>query len=298
MRYATASAFRTALETRLLARAREAGVSIVRLRKTVVFDRLLARLLVVAPGRWHLKGALALDFRLGPGTRATKDMDLGRDDDEAATTADFRAAAAADLGDWFVFAIERSGALDQLADGAAVRYQVTATLAGRLFERVTVDVGFGTAPPAPDALRGPDLLVFADIAPLTIPTLPLDRHVAEKLHAYTRDYGDDRQNTRVKDLVDLVLIQATARFEATSLRAALEATFAARGLQPLPATLPPAPEAWEAPYRTQAREVGLSPDVATGVQAVAMFLNPLLADQIEERARWNPATRRWESVSP
>lgn len=228
MRYATASAFRIALETRLLARARESNVSIVRLRKTVVFERLLARLLVVAPGRWHLKGALALDFRRGPGTRATKDMDLGRDDDEAASTADFRAAESADLGDWFVFAIARSGALDRIADGAAVRYQVTATLAGRPFERVTVDIGFGGSPPAPDALRGPDLLAFADIAPLTIPALPLERHVAEKLHAYTRDYGGDRQNTRVKDLVDLVLIQAMATFEAASLRAALEATFAAR----------------------------------------------------------------------
>ena len=131
MRYATASAFRTALETRLLARARETGMSIVRLRKTVVFERLLARLLVVAPGRWHLRGALALDFRLEPGTRATKDMDLGRAVDEAATTTNFPAAAGLDLDDWFVFAVARTGALDQLADGAAVRYQVTATLAGR-----------------------------------------------------------------------------------------------------------------------------------------------------------------------
>lgn len=51
MRYATANAFRTALETRLPARARESGVSVVRLRKTVVFDRLIARLLIVAPRR-------------------------------------------------------------------------------------------------------------------------------------------------------------------------------------------------------------------------------------------------------
>jgi len=297
VRYTTAGAFRIALETRLLARARESGVSIVRLRKTVVFDRLLARLLVVAPDRWHLKGALALDFRLGPGTRATKDMDLGRADDEAASTADFRAAAAADLGDWFVFAVARTGALDQLADGAAVRYQVTATLAGRPFERVTVDVGFGGAPPKPDTLRGPDLLSFADIAPLIIPTLPLERHVAEKLHAYTRDYGNDRQNTRVKDLVDLALIGALATFEAGSLRAALEATFAVRGLQPLPAALPP-PPAWGAPYRILAREVGLPLDVTDGFRAVAAFLDPLLAGELDGRARWDAATGAWGSSLP
>ncbi len=298
MKYATANAFRTALETRLLARARATGVSVIRLRKVVVFDRLLARLLVVAPGRWHLKGALALDFRLGPGTRATKDMDLGRADDEPTSTADFRAAEAADLGDWFVFAIARTGALDQLADGSAVRYQVTATLAGRPFERVTVDIGFAGSPPAPDALRGPDLLAFANIAPLTLPALPLERHVAEKLHAYTREYGGDRQNTRVKDLVDLVLIGAAASFEAERLQAALEATFAGSGLQPLPAALPPPPIAWAGPYRALAREVGMPPDIAVGFRAVAAFLDPLLAGQMDERARWDAAAGTWGSGSP
>ena len=59
MRYATAAALRQALETRLLALSRSQGSSLVRLRKEVVFDRLLARLLVTAPGRWVLKGGLA-----------------------------------------------------------------------------------------------------------------------------------------------------------------------------------------------------------------------------------------------
>lgn len=78
MRYANSVAFRAALEQRLLNRSRETGESLVRLRKTVVFERLLARLVVVAPNRWVLKGALALDFRLGARARTTKDMDLAR----------------------------------------------------------------------------------------------------------------------------------------------------------------------------------------------------------------------------
>ena len=51
MRYATAGAFRTALEQRLLAIARQRGVPLVRLRKLVAFERLLARLMAVAPDR-------------------------------------------------------------------------------------------------------------------------------------------------------------------------------------------------------------------------------------------------------
>ncbi|MBX5490763.1 MAG: hypothetical protein IRZ14_06360 [Chloroflexi bacterium] len=51
MRYATAAAFRTALEQRLLTVARQQDVPLVRLRKLVAFERLLARLMVVAPDR-------------------------------------------------------------------------------------------------------------------------------------------------------------------------------------------------------------------------------------------------------
>ena len=92
MKYQSGAAFRQALEQRLLARSRETGTSLVRLRKAVVFDRLLARLTVAAPRRWVLKGALALDFRLRERTRTTKDMDLVCNDNETAATSDLIAA--------------------------------------------------------------------------------------------------------------------------------------------------------------------------------------------------------------
>ena len=167
MRYASAGAFRTALERRLLTLAEQTGVPLVRLRKLVVFDRLLARLTVVAPDRWVLKGAVALHFRVGPQFRTTKDLDLGRNDDEQAATADFGLAQSAELGDYFTFAIHRTGKLDALLEGAAVRYHVTAEVDGRPFEHSTVDVGFDS-PPALDleVLRGPHLLTLPTSLPL------------------------------------------------------------------------------------------------------------------------------------
>lgn len=99
MRYGSAGAFRTALERRLQTLAEQGEIPLVRLRKLVVFDRLLARLLVVAPDRWVLKGAVALHFRVGPHFRTTRDLDLGRHDDEQAATADLRLAQAVELGD-------------------------------------------------------------------------------------------------------------------------------------------------------------------------------------------------------
>ena len=71
MKYRTDIAFRTALERRLLTHSQMTGLALTRLRKLVAFERLLARLLVVAPDRWLLKGGLALDFRLAERARAT-----------------------------------------------------------------------------------------------------------------------------------------------------------------------------------------------------------------------------------
>ena len=51
MRYTTSTAFRTALEARLRTQAQATDRSLQRLRRVVTFDRLLARLLVVAPDR-------------------------------------------------------------------------------------------------------------------------------------------------------------------------------------------------------------------------------------------------------
>lgn len=100
MKYRTGAAFRQALEQRLLMRSRDTGTSVVRLRKAVVFDRLLVRLAEVARDRWVLKGALALDFRLGERTRTTKDMDLVCRDDEVGVASALIAAQALELDDF------------------------------------------------------------------------------------------------------------------------------------------------------------------------------------------------------
>jgi hypothetical protein len=294
VKYATAAAFRTALETRLLSRSKSSGTSLVRLRKTVVFDRLLARLQSVAPGRWVLKGALAHDYRLGDQARTTKDIDLARQDDEKAATADFLAAQAAELEDYFVFAIERTAALDELRDGSAVRYHAACQLAGRAFDDITVDVGFSDRLIGePEFVRGPDVLAFADIEPVFVPALPLAQHVAEKVHAYTREYGTRGvASTRVKDLVDLALIAGRSVIQSEELRRALVQTFQHRRLQSLPGELPRPPREWTTPYRRMASEVGISGELAVGHHLAAELIDPVLADSVAD-ATWNPTAVQW-----
>jgi predicted nucleotidyltransferase component of viral defense system len=275
MKYESAARFRQALEERLGNRSRATGASLVRLRKTIVFERLLARLTVAARGRWVLKGGLALDFRLKERSRNTKDMDLVRRDDEEAAVADMVEAVAVDLGDFFVFSLEGRIRLRE-EQGGGVRCRVRAELASRLFENVVVDVGF--ADPLgwdPDLIRGPDLLAFAGIEPVEVPVVPLEQQVAEKVHAYTRSYRG-QPSSRVRDLVDLILIKRFASLDASRLRAALRGTFEGRHQQDLPSRLPPPPADWSVPYRRLANEVGLDGDLVTAHLEAANWLDPVL----------------------
>lgn len=281
MRYKSGAAFRQALEQRLLARSRQTGTSLVRLRKGVVFDRLLARLTVAARGRWVLKGALALDFRLGGRTRTTKDMDLIRNDSEEAATADLIAAQAVELGDFVTFDIEKVGAPGEDLEGAAMRYRVRAELGGRRFEDVIVDIAFSDPLKwAPEKIAGTDLLEFAGIEPIEVPVLPLEQHIAEKVHAYTRIYSSGRTSSRAKDLVDIVLVKQLMVLDASLLRAALIGVFERRRQHPLPARLPPPPREWAVPYRKLGNAIGISPDLQTGYIEATELLDPILGKNI------------------
>jgi Nucleotidyl transferase AbiEii toxin, Type IV TA system len=292
VKYRSGAAFRQALEQRLLMRSRDRRTSLVRLRKAVVFDRLLARLAIAAPDRWVLKGALALDFRLGERTRTTKDMDLVRGDNEAAATSDLITAQALDLDDFFTFDIEKIGAPGEALEGVAVRYHVRAELGGRRFEEVMVDIGFSDPLKwMPEPIRAPDFLAFAGIEPIEVPVLPLEQHIAEKVHAYTRTYGKGQRSSRAKDLVDLVLVKQIMAVDAARLRSALVGVFEGRHQHALPSRLPAPPTEWAVPYRKLANEVGIDPDLRAGYAHAAAFLDPVLTGR--NIGRWDPHRASW-----
>jgi hypothetical protein len=191
MRYATAAAFRQALDDRLKTEADTTGVSLQRLRKRVAFELFLRRLVTVAPDRWVLKGALALELRLGSRTRTTRDIDLGRNDNETAAIEDITAAQQLDLDDFFTYAATRTDALAGVDDFTAIRFHVVAQLAGRTYGQFTLDIGFTTSSAwTPDTIETSDLLSFADIEPIRLPTLPLPQHLAEgsRLHRHLRSF--------------------------------------------------------------------------------------------------------------
>jgi hypothetical protein len=220
-------------------------------------------------------------------------MDLGRADDEEQATTDFIAVQAVDLGDFFVFAIERSRA-DDSPDAGSIRYRARAELAGRLFEEVLIDVAFSDRIDVrTETISGPGLLEFADIPPARVSALPLERHIAEKVHAYTRRYGAGRASTRPKDLIDILIIAASTELDAKRLISALHDTFQSRATHDLPDSLPEPPADWKPAYKRLATELGLVPDLSAAHRDAALLLDAALRG--EAKGRWEPPRQAWVS---
>lgn len=97
-------------------------------------------------------------------------------------------------------------------------------------------------------LRFPSGLAFAGYPPaVTVAVVDIAQHAAEKFHALTQPYRD-RTNTRVKDLVDLVLMAETGLIEPTRLAQRMRTVFTVRATHDMPADLPVPAASWTADY--------------------------------------------------
>jgi hypothetical protein len=291
MKYLHGAAFRQALEDRLQQQSLQTQVPLVRLRKLVAFDRLLARLVADGPDKWMLKGGLALQLRLGRRSRTTQDIDLLLVRPSTDLYPALFQVAAMDLKDWFEFEVAPLAVV--AAPGGGTRFLVTSRLDSRAFERFHIDIGIDDPVLEPaELITIPPLLEFAGLPPTQVPCYPLAQQIAEKLHAYTRprQHGD---NSRMKDLVDFLLMAELGVPDGDRLLEAVAATFAARKTHALPLELPLPPSAWEVPFRRQAQELELGyPNLEDAFQAVAIFLNPVLQQAVKGK-NWHSVDWVW-----
>jgi hypothetical protein len=289
--YKTAGAFRTALETRLQARAQVERTDLQRLRRQVAFDRFLARLFPKGPKGtypWILKGGYAMELRIRS-ARTTKDIDLTlHDGTRLAKNPDERGkqvrvmlqdAASIQLNDYFEFLIgEAREELDGAPEGGS-RYPVEARMDGRMFARFHVDIGIGDEVMEPvEVVEGRDWLGFGGIAPPSFPIISREQQFAEKLHAYSLP-REDRVNTRTKDLIDMLLLIRHEKLDNQRLAAAIRSTFAKRATHPIPRKLEPPPSEWEAVFQALARECDLDVRLSAGFEIVQGFVGKILGRQ-------------------
>jgi Nucleotidyl transferase AbiEii toxin, Type IV TA system len=108
------------------------------------------------------------------------------------------------------------------------RFPVEARLDGRIFVGFHLDVGIGDAVMEPlEVIEGRDWLGFAGIASPSLYMIPREQQFAEKLHAYTLPRRG-AANTRVRDLVDMVLLIQSGTLTNDKVAEAVRVTFERR----------------------------------------------------------------------
>lgn len=197
------------------------------------FDRFLSR--VFAAGEesgWMLKGGMSMLARV-PAARSTRDMDLaaGLAADLQQAEEELVGAVDVDLGDHITFRLARSTAtgLGDNQPGVVTRRFVFTCIdvhTDREIDTVQVDVVVGPAP-----VGRPELVEPANRLRLRRPLVtfpyrlyPVVDQIADKVCA-TMDthYPGGLPSSRVKDLVDLVMLAGTQKVDLDELRLAIAA---------------------------------------------------------------------------
>lgn len=285
-KYATANAFRQALESRLLAIAEAEDGDIQMIRQQVAFDRLLCRLFQAGRKGWLLKGGYAMQLRV-KAARTTRDIDLAmrefsfdtqQSGNPAETVRDLlQQSADIEIGDFFNYIIGAPMMDLAAAPTGGARYPIEARMDGRTFTRFHLDVSSGDVLGHPyEDLEPRDWLGFAGIKRQCFPAISPEEQFAEKLHAYTRPQKD-RENSRVKDLVDMVLLIEQGKIVPARLHATIKETFSRRGTHPVPKLLDPPPSFWREPFTDLAEECGIVTNIDVQFDKVAKFVEQLLS---------------------
>lgn len=269
--------------------------------KQARFDRFLSR--VFADGEaseWLLKGGMSVLARV-PRSRTTKDVDLASL--HSADLADAERAlselVAVDLGDHLTFRLIRSAPTGQGDNqpGVATRRFVFACLDTGddvQVDTITVDVVVAPAPIGQVEVVEPANRLHLRRPLVTHPyrLYPLVDQIADKVCATVDTYPGGKPSSRVKDLVDLVVLAQSQSVELTELRAAIEAKRVLSGLAPFERI--DIPEDWHRTYPATANGVPTAQTytAATAAELVAAFVEPALAKSINT-AYWEPSELTW-----
>ncbi len=269
MPYETPAQLRQALEDRLRIEASSGQIALNRLRRVVTFERVIIRLDNAEPGCFVLKGGMALELRLGEQARATRDIDLAvrysTADVDALRDRLIEALARDPDNDMFSFEVGPAKPIGPAEAGrSALRFSVRALLDGREFDTLHIDLVASDEIAPTERLRLPGALEFAGIASRTVEVVATEQHFAEKFHALTRDYGDDRENTRSRDLADLLAFIEHDLVRPADVGRATEAVFEHRHTHPVPGVLADPPKSWGASYSMSATEMKLQATTVAG----------------------------------
>ncbi|MFW7382054.1 MAG: nucleotidyl transferase AbiEii/AbiGii toxin family protein [Oligoflexus sp.] len=264
--YASAEAFRAALESKARAESSRTGNPLEAVRAVRAFEAFLLR---IKPSGQPvvLKGGFAVYVRFGALSRPTEDLDLAvhrgatwnKSNQLESMKRILDTIAATDMGDFFSFIIgQPSDALGADREFDGWRFPIESRIGGREYKRFHIDMTVGDSILRPlDQVSVGGGLSFAGLPSGYIDTIRLPQHYCEKLHAYVRVRA--RENSRVKDLFDLVFFIRNG-LPSALVAEVIEEVFAHCGGPAVPTELKQPSKSWKKPFEemTADHEMGLS----------------------------------------
>jgi hypothetical protein len=134
------------------------------------------------------------------------------------------------------------------------------------FGEPNIGLGDAITPPI-EELEGANWLDFCGVPPAKFEAICLEQQFAEKMHAMTVDRGE-RENSRVKDLVDVLLLIKKG-LNKKRIAEALTNTFRRRGESTVSSHLTPLPDSWRQPFMQMAIECDLHSDFDAALNTLA-----------------------------
>ncbi len=201
-KYKSASGFRMAVKSKLNEISQKTGQDIQRFYRQVAYTQFLARLFLDDNTSWVLKGGHALELRLKK-SRATKDIDLAmknikwihskKEEKSFALRELLQEKSQIDLGDYFEFKISQPILSLNNTPYGGTRFHIEAIVDGKTFSKFLTDISIGDAWIEPqDTLQLSSHLEELGLESFTVKVIPIEHHIAEKIHALTfsRDIHD------------------------------------------------------------------------------------------------------------
>jgi Nucleotidyl transferase AbiEii toxin, Type IV TA system len=227
------------------------------------------------------KGGAALQMRYGLRSRATKDLDAAYRGDLGLVTDQIKASA--ETG-WAGF----DGVVRNVEEivGAQVRplplrMKLQLRYKNRAFMTMPLEISAGEGRSADEPEIAPVAITLGRVqlaGPSELPFLPLRYQIAQKLHACSEPSTEEHTNDRVRDLVDLDLIEQLSVTEADlpAINAACKEIFSLRNMHSWPPEIVAAP-GWEVLWERLAEDERLDMTLDEALAAANKLIRHIAA---------------------
>lgn len=283
--------FRRSIETKILNLHTNTGIPIQTIRKTLVFNRFLARLAIALPDGWVLKGGFFMQLLFHQKARTTKDIDLLFTDHKKNIRNVLVKVSKVPMSDWFAFEVGAASIEGQVQE-KTTRYEIRSLLDSRTFENFHLDINSSdTLFGKPIGISSREILDIPEFGNFEIPCYSLPQQIAEKFHALTKPYSAG-VSSRVKDLVDILLIAGHEDLNFQILKKAIFSTFQNRNTHALPQNVPEVLVLFPKEYSSLANKLDIRQKTFSEANiALRKFLNPILTG--ESKNTWDHINGNW-----